>query len=484
MQYDLETTETSLDLFGSAKSKLIDDKITREKEKPFLLMLRASTSAKNFLTSKNAKSITIFIGKGNNGDDGLCLAALLKIENIKTHIIDLGYKDRSKSHAYRLCIDLGIKVGRFNAKKIPRSDWYVDAVFGIGLNRNIQGDYLRAINFLQRSRSKKILSLDLPSGLDGSKGIIFNSTVKATTTITFLTIKPGLFIDKACDYTGVIYFDNLGIDKLGYKPDMEAIGKETIHISDLSRSAHKGERGSILCLGGSKSMEGAGILAGMSALRSGGGKIFWASNTDKLQRPPELIHIEPTIDSIKAAVDKNMSTAIIGPGLGKKFDKEIEFLWKSKFKIILDADGLDWLSRTKPKKRAAAWVGTPHIGEMKKLLKDDFSDKWSNIIKLKKHYGGDWILKGPGTLVSEDNKLWLNLYSNGWLGTAGMGDVLAGIIAGLWASGSNAPFRSAVFLQTQCAKNFLRLNNGAGLTASNISEFIGTSIGSYLTNEL
>ena len=114
----------------------------------------------------------------------------------------------------------------------------------------------------------------MPSGLHGSKGIIFNNAVKATTTITFLTIKPGLFIDQACDYTGVIYFDDLGIDKLGYKPDMKAIGKETIHISDLSRSAHKGERGSILCLGGSKSMEGAGILAGISALRSGGGKIF------------------------------------------------------------------------------------------------------------------------------------------------------------------------------------------------------------------
>ena len=80
--------------------------------------------------------------------------------------------------------------------------------------------------------------------------------------------------------------------------------------------------------------------------------------------------------------------------------------------------------------------------------------------------------------------LWLNLYSNGWLGTAGMGDVLAGIIAGLWASGSNAPFRSAVYLQTECAKNFLKLNKGAGLTASNISEFIGPSIGNYLKNEV
>ena len=84
MQYDLETTDVSLDLFGSAQSKLIDYKITKNKEKPFLLMLRASTSAKNFLINKNAKAITIFIGKGNNGEDGLCLAALLKIENVNS----------------------------------------------------------------------------------------------------------------------------------------------------------------------------------------------------------------------------------------------------------------------------------------------------------------------------------------------------------------------------------------------------------------
>ena len=223
-------------------------------------------------------------------------------------------------------------------------------------------------------------------------------------------------------------------------------------------------------------MEGAGILACISALRSGAGKVFWASDTDKLQRPPELIQIEPCIDDIQSVLNKNMRIAIIGPGLGKRFDKEIEFLWNTDLNIILDADGLDWLSRKKPKKRAAAWVGTPHIGEMKKLLKDDFSDKWSNIIKLKKYYGGEWILKGPGTLVSEDKKLWLNLYSNGWLGTAGMGDVLAGIIAGLWSSGSKTPFRSAVYLQTQCAKHFLS-KESAGLTAGKLSELIGFNIG-------
>ena len=476
MQYHLETTDVSLELFGSDKSKLIDERITKNKETPFLLMLRASTSAKDFLLSKKARSITIFIGKGNNGEDGLCLAALLKIENIKTNVVDLSHKNRPKTHAYTFCLNLGINIHKFNAYKIPKADWYVDALFGIGLNRNLTGDYLSAVNYLQCTKSKKILSLDIPSGLHGSRGNIFNKTVQATTTISFLTLKPGLFFDDASDYVGDLYFDDLGINKTFYNPDMTSISREKTHFPILSRSAHKGSRGSLICLGGSKSMEGAGILACISALRSGAGKVFWASDTDKLQRPPELIQIEPCIDDIQSILNKNMRIAIIGPGLGKRFDKEIEFLWNTDLNIILDADGLDWLSRKKPKKRAAAWVGTPHIGEMKKLLKDDFSDKWSNIIKLKKYYGGEWILKGPGTLVSEDKQLWLNLYSNGWLGTAGMGDVLAGIIAGLWSSGSKTPFRSAVYLQTQCAKHFLS-EEGAGLTAGKLSELIGFNIG-------
>ena len=476
MQKSTLDTDFSYRLFGSEKSKLIDNKVCEKIARPILLMLRAAEAAKMFLVKENASSVTIFIGKGNNGEDGLCLAALLRIENIETHIIDLDHKNRPDSQAYRLCLNLEVNIKKYNTKNIPKTDWYVDAIFGIGLNRNLTGDYLSAVNYLQCSKSKKILSLDVPSGLHGSKGNIFNKAVQATTTISFLTLKPGLFFDEASDYTGNIYFDNLRINKTFYNPDMMSISREKTHFPILSRSAHKGSRGSLICLGGSKSMEGAGILACISALRSGAGKVFWASDTDKLQRPPELIQIEPCIDDIRSVLNKNMRIAIIGPGLGKRFDKEIEFLWNTDLNIILDADGLDWLSRKKPKKRAAAWVGTPHIGEMKKLLKDDFSDKWSNIIKLKKYYGGEWILKGPGTLVSEDKQLWINLYSNGWLGTAGMGDVLAGIIAGLWCSGSKTPFRSAVYLQTQCAKHFL-FKEGAGLTAGKLSELIGFNIG-------
>ena len=121
---------------------------------------------------------------------------------------------------------------------------------------------------------------------------------------------------------------------------MMSISREKTHFPNLSSSAHKGSRGSLICLGGSKSMEGAGILACISALRSGAGKVFWASDTDKLQRPPELIQIEPSINAIKSVLDKNMRIAIIGPGLGVRFDKEIEFLWNTDLNIILDADGL------------------------------------------------------------------------------------------------------------------------------------------------
>ena len=127
MQYDLENTDVSLELFGSDNSKLIDERITKNKETPFLLMLRASTSAKDFLVNKKARSITIFIGKGNNGEDGLCLAALLKIENIKTNVVDLSHNNRPKTHAYKFCLNLGINIHKFNAYKIPNADWYVDA---------------------------------------------------------------------------------------------------------------------------------------------------------------------------------------------------------------------------------------------------------------------------------------------------------------------------------------------------------------------
>ena len=117
MQKSILDTDFSFRLFGSKKSKLIDCMVCEKFAKPILLMLRAAEAAKKFLVKENARTVTIFIGKGNNGEDGLCLAALLRIENIETHIIDLDYKNRPETQAYRLCLDLEINIQKYNTKK-------------------------------------------------------------------------------------------------------------------------------------------------------------------------------------------------------------------------------------------------------------------------------------------------------------------------------------------------------------------------------
>ncbi len=472
-----ENIKKNLKLFGTKKSRQIDRHISDKETPSFVYMIRAANAAKKFLVLKSAKSVTIFAGKGSNGEDGFCLAALLKIENISVEIIDLIYKDRVNTKSVKLCDYLGVIRKRFNLNKIKNADWYVDAIIGTGLSRELTGNFLKASRFLSSNKKRKILALDIPTGINASKGVVSKNTVKANATLTFLTLKPGLFFDEAVEKVGDVYLDELGVTEVKIDADMHLINRENCHFPQLKKSAHKGSRGSVLCLGGCKGMEGAGIMAGISSLRSGAGKLFWATDSISLDRPPELIQVEPTMSDIKKCVDKNVKVAIVGPGLGNQYDDEIEFLWNSKLKLILDADGLRWLARRNPKKRKAAWLGTPHFGETKALLANLTSDKWSNILNLKKKYGGDWILKGPGCLVSEKNNLWLSNYSNGWLGTAGMGDVLTGIISGLWVSGSRSPFRSSVLLQKLCAIQFLEKNNGASLTASDISNTIGTCLG-------
>ena len=472
-----ENISKNLKLFGTKKSKLIDRQISNKETPSFVFMMRAANAAKNFLLMRNVKNATIFVGKGNNGEDGFCLAALLKIENIPVEIIDLSYKDRIKTKSFKLCADLGVVRKKFGLDKIKNTDWYVDAIIGTGFSRELEGNFLKASRFLSSTKKRKILALDVPTGIDASKGVVSKNTVKATATITFLTLKPGLFFDDSVENVGDVYLDELGVSKIKIDSDMMLINKDSCHFPLLKKSAHKGTRGSVLCLGGCVGMEGAGIMAGISSLRSGAGKLFWATDTNSLDRPPELIQVKPIISEIKKCLDKHVKVAIIGPGLGIRYDQEIEFLWNTNLKLILDADGLRWLARRKPKKRKAAWLGTPHFGETKALLANQMNDKWSNIINLKKKYGGDWLLKGPGCLVSENNDLWLSNYSNGWLGTAGMGDVLTGMVSGLWVSGSRSPFRSSVLLQKQCAIKFLEKNNGAGLTASDISDMIGSCLG-------
>ena len=117
-----ENISKNLKLFGTKKSKLIDRQISNIETPSFVFMMRAANAAKNFLLMRNVKNATIFVGKGNNGEDGFCLAALLKIENIPVEIIDLSYKDRIKTKSFKLCADLGVVRKKFGLDKIKNTE--------------------------------------------------------------------------------------------------------------------------------------------------------------------------------------------------------------------------------------------------------------------------------------------------------------------------------------------------------------------------
>ena len=143
-------------------------------------------------------------------------------------------------------------------------------------------------------------------------------------------------------------------------------------------------------------MEGAANLSGLAALRTGVGKVYILSNSKKKNN--EIIFIKNSLIELKKILPK-ISAIVIGPGLGKNADEVLKYLWKTNKPIVLDADGLNWLSKNFNKKRTSETIYTPHHGEARTLLNCEFSDRFNAIKKLKKKYGGTWILKGAGTII-------------------------------------------------------------------------------------
>ena len=152
-----------------------------------------------------------------------------------------------------------------------------------------------------------------------------------------------------------------------------------------------------------------------------------------------------------------ISAIVIGPGLGKNADEVLRYLWRTNKPIVLDADGLNWLSKNFNKKRTSETIYTPHHGEARTLLNSEFSDRFKAIKKLKKKYGGTWILKGAGTIILR-KELFINNFSNSILSTAGTGDVLSGIVGGMLCQKIKKPEINAVQIHTNCARKILNKN--------------------------
>lgn len=169
-----------------------------------------------------------------------------------------------------------------------------------------------------------------------------------------------------------------------------------------------------------------------------------------------------------------MDAIVAGPGLGAEADAFLNVVWELDIPLVLDADGLHWLARTRPKPRSAPWISTPHPGEARALLGTLPEDRFAAIQDLKGRYGGQWVLKGAGTLTGPD-PIYINPFANSALGTAGSGDVLAGILGALLAQGCAAPERTAVWLHSKAASLLIEEGH-ARITAGDLIGQLGRAV--------
>ena len=211
-------------------------------------------------------------------------------------------------------------------------------------------------------------------------------------------------------------------------------------------------------------MEGAGCMAGLAALTAGAGKVYVCGPSFP-ECPLELISVKRDLGQVDELLDQ-VDAVVAGPGLGTGADCFLEKAWASDTPLILDADGLNWLSESKAGRRQAHWIGTPHPGEARTLLGEEITDRFLALEKLQSKYGGVWVLKGAGTLVGP-KPTYVNPLADSILATAGSGDILAGLIGGLTAQRQEKPEIYGVWLHGKAAEH-LKNNGQSTLLATDL----------------
>lgn len=399
-----------------------------------------------FSSQNTIQRIAIWCGLGNNAGDGYCLAKYLQ---------DLGYRvtvfaaergqsaDLAKAFHLAQTHDVNIQA-HFNIENT--FDCHIDALFGIGLNRDLDVTWQEIIqNFNAQSGLK--IAIDVPSGLNANTGQPLPTAVKADLTYSVLGLKVGLFTGQGKEFSGKVEL----ISAIPTDDQLKNIAQlSSTHIVLPQRQAfgHKGSYGHVLVVGGHAEMGGAVMMAAESAFRAGAGKVTIVCDakhhTAILARSPNIMlrDINALTDTEMDSLIEHVDAVSLGMGLGRDEWAKQQFLkWfpkihqASHLQIVLDADAL-WFLAEDPIKLNAHTYLTPHPGEAAKLLNCSVNqieaDRVAAIERLQEKYAGQWVLKGAGSLILDD-QLWICTAGNAGMGTGGMGDVLAGMIASLKA---------------------------------------------------
>ncbi len=418
----------------------------------YTLMLRAGAAATRAARQRfpGAQRWQVICGAGNNGGDGYVVARLAANDGIVVSVLTLVDPGTLKGDALKACEDFvaeGGVVMPWQGELDGEADLLVDAILGSGLERDVGGEFAKAVDAINAHRAP-VFALDFPTGIHGDSGKVLGTAVIADMTMTFVGLKAGLFLDEAPQYRGDLLFDGLDIpaDIHTVSPEFRRIDDKLFHkaLPRRKRAAHKGDFGHVLVVGGGAGMPGAVRLCGEAALRVGAGLVSIATHPSHAAvltatRPELMSHgIEKASE-----LDPLLSRATViafGPGLGQTAwaSDLLEKVTADARPQVWDADALNLLAAAPA--IASNRIITPHPGEAARLLgretADIQRDRRTSVSDLAQRYGGVAVLKGAGSLVaSADGNLSICTAGNPGMAVAGMGDVLTGAIAGLLAQG-------------------------------------------------
>lgn len=419
------------------------------------LMARAGLAAWRLLLERwpQAQRIGVACGPGNNGGDGYVLAELARASGRHVFVVRLDdtVKPGAAQRAAEAYVQAGGEVATYRHDgALPSADVWVDALFGIGLHRALDGaaaDLVHALN-----HDAPILALDVPSGVDADTGDDHGLSVRATVTLAFIAGKPGLFTGRGRAASGEVMVDPLGLaDHVFDDLEPAALLARTPALAHgfapRARDAHKGHFGTVLCIGGDHGYGGAIALCAEAVHRVGAGLVSAATRAEHVpvllgRRPETMARAVDTTDALWPLLDR-CTVIAVGPGLGHEAWGRmlLDAALAAGRPTVVDADALNLLAAT-PERLAGhpLAVFTPHPGEAARLLGRTVSELEADRVGaarlLAERTGGAVVWKGAGTVVAAPGALPVIIDAgNPGMAAGGMGDVLTGTIAGLIAQG-------------------------------------------------
>lgn len=453
---------------GTGFKKIDECAMTKFGIPSLVLMERAALSVADFVMD-TAESDTVLVaaGCGNNGADGLAIARMLHLNGFNVKVCALAQSSKG-TEEYKTQLKMLEKMGVpfinqpskgltnrvVLADALTDVDIVIDAIFGVGLSKNVEGKFAEIIGLINASEVTTY-SVDIASGIDADTGKVMGKAVRADYTVTFGAHKIGTALYPGADYCGDVVVGDIGYPEKVFESAGDLLHAVDFEELDLIPSrpnySNKGTFGKVLVIAGARDMAGAATMCAKAAYRTGAGlvRVFTAKENREIIQKTVPEAVLNTFD-INKFDEKSLEASInwadvicVGPGLGVGDVQKamVEAVLESKKPCVIDADGLNSIAEHTAVKRKLhkKAIVTPHLGEMGRLLAKKVDEIQDDLIKVARDYNyktrANVVLKDARTIIATEDDTFVNMTGNSGMATAGSGDVLSGILTGLLAIG-------------------------------------------------